>query len=72
MNGACGALNAVQVAGAFLETGSAEYVLVVSGDALTDIDLRALKRPDSFLAFHVEPMLALLAPLYLAWSDVRA
>jgi len=33
MNGACGALNAVQVAGAFLETGSAEYVLVVSGDA---------------------------------------
>jgi 3-oxoacyl-[acyl-carrier-protein] synthase-3 len=33
MNGACGALNAVQVGGAFLETGSAEYVLVVSGDA---------------------------------------
>jgi 3-oxoacyl-[acyl-carrier-protein] synthase-3 len=33
MNGACGALGAVQVAGAFLETGSAEYVLVVSGDA---------------------------------------
>lgn len=38
MNGACGALNAVQVAGAFLETGSAEYVLVVSGDAHPSTD----------------------------------
>jgi 3-oxoacyl-[acyl-carrier-protein] synthase III len=33
MNGACGVLNAVQVAGAFLDTGSAGYALVVSGDA---------------------------------------
>ena len=33
MNGACGVLNAVQVAGAYLTTGSAEYVLVVSADA---------------------------------------
>jgi 3-oxoacyl-[acyl-carrier-protein] synthase III len=33
MNGACGALNAVQVAGAFLTAGNAEYVLVVSSDA---------------------------------------
>ncbi|GGN33063.1 3-oxoacyl-[acyl-carrier-protein] synthase-3 [Actinoplanes campanulatus] len=33
MNGACGVLNAVQVAGAFLDTGDAEFVLVVSGDA---------------------------------------
>lgn len=32
MNGACGVLNAVQVAGAFLTAGSAEYALVVSGD----------------------------------------
>jgi 3-oxoacyl-[acyl-carrier-protein] synthase-3 len=33
MNGACGVLNAVQVAGAFLAAGSAERVLVVSSDA---------------------------------------
>jgi 3-oxoacyl-[acyl-carrier-protein] synthase III len=32
MNGACGVLNAVQVAGAFLTAGGAEYALVVSGD----------------------------------------
>jgi 3-oxoacyl-[acyl-carrier-protein] synthase-3 len=33
MNGACGVLNAVQVAGAFLDSGNAEYILVVSSDA---------------------------------------
>jgi 3-oxoacyl-[acyl-carrier-protein] synthase-3 len=33
MNGACGVLNAVQVAGAFLDTGDAEFALIVSGDA---------------------------------------
>lgn len=33
MNGACGALNAVQVASAFFSTGSSEYVLIVSSDA---------------------------------------
>ena len=33
MNGACGVLNAVQVAGAFLAAGNAEYALVVSSDA---------------------------------------
>jgi 3-oxoacyl-[acyl-carrier-protein] synthase-3 len=33
MNGACGVLNAVQVAAAFVTSGSAEYVLVLSGDA---------------------------------------
>jgi 3-oxoacyl-[acyl-carrier-protein] synthase-3 len=33
MNGACGVLNAIQVAGAFLDTGDAEFALVVSGDA---------------------------------------
>ncbi|GAB1640728.1 hypothetical protein KRMM14A1259_11510 [Krasilnikovia sp. MM14-A1259] len=32
MNGACGVLNAVQVADAFLTTGDAEFALVVSGD----------------------------------------
>lgn len=32
MNGACGALNAVQVATALLTTGSTEHVLIVSGD----------------------------------------
>jgi 3-oxoacyl-[acyl-carrier-protein] synthase III len=33
MNGACGVLNAVQVAGAFLAAGETEYALVVSSDA---------------------------------------
>ncbi|WP_029899070.1 hypothetical protein [Nocardia brasiliensis] len=33
MNGATGVLNAVGVAGSILETGSAEHVLIVSGDA---------------------------------------
>lgn len=33
MNGACGVLNAVQVASAFLTAGDAEYALVVSSDA---------------------------------------
>jgi 3-oxoacyl-[acyl-carrier-protein] synthase III len=33
MNGACGVLNAVQVGAAFIEAGSAEHVLVLSGDA---------------------------------------
>ncbi|GGM60060.1 hypothetical protein GCM10012275_34030 [Longimycelium tulufanense] len=33
MNGACGMLNAVQVADAYLRSGNAEYALVVSGDA---------------------------------------
>ena len=38
----------------------------------TDIDLKAIRRPDSLLAFHVEPILVLLAPIYLLVSDVRA
>jgi 3-oxoacyl-[acyl-carrier-protein] synthase-3 len=33
MNGACGALNAVQVAGALLSTGTARQVVIVSSDA---------------------------------------
>jgi 3-oxoacyl-[acyl-carrier-protein] synthase-3 len=33
MNGACGALNAVQVAGALLATGTTKHVLIVSSDA---------------------------------------
>jgi 3-oxoacyl-[acyl-carrier-protein] synthase-3 len=33
MNGACGALNAVQIASAFLTAGRADHVLVVSSDA---------------------------------------
>jgi alpha-D-xyloside xylohydrolase len=38
----------------------------------TDIDLKAVRRVDSLLAFHVEPILLPLAPLYLAIPDVRA
>src|SRR3954453_9422048 len=37
-----------------------------------DIDLKAVRRPDSLLAFHVEPILLALAPLYLFVPDVRA
>lgn len=33
MNGGCGILNAIQVATAFLATGSTQYVLIVSSDA---------------------------------------
>jgi 3-oxoacyl-[acyl-carrier-protein] synthase-3 len=36
MNGACGVLNAVQVGASYLDSGNAEYVLVVSGDAHPD------------------------------------
>ena len=38
----------------------------------TDIDLKAVRRPDSLLAFHVEPILMALAPLYVLVPDVRA
>src|SRR5207248_4155862 len=38
----------------------------------TDIDLESVRRPDSLLAFHVEPILLPLAPLYLVVPDVRA
>jgi uncharacterized membrane protein len=38
----------------------------------TDINLAAVRRPDSLLAFHVEPILVLIAPLYLIVPDVRA
>ncbi|MFE3289739.1 hypothetical protein [Rhodococcus sp. NPDC059234] len=40
MNGACGVLNAVQVATALLETDSAEHVLVVSGDTHPSLQRR--------------------------------
>jgi uncharacterized membrane protein len=38
----------------------------------TDIDLKAVRRPDSLLAFHVEPILLPIAPLYWLIPDVRA
>lgn len=38
MNGACGVLNAVQVAGGFLASGGTDHVLVVSGDTHPDVD----------------------------------
>ncbi|MCC7106509.1 MAG: DUF2079 domain-containing protein, partial [Chloroflexi bacterium] len=38
----------------------------------TDANVRQLLRPDSFLAFHVEPMTILFTPLYYVWDDVRA
>jgi 3-oxoacyl-[acyl-carrier-protein] synthase-3 len=41
MNGACGVLNAIQVGSAFLDSGNADHVLVVSGDAHPDGDGRA-------------------------------
>ena len=38
MNGAVGVLNAAQVAGALLATGSADHVVIVSGDAHPSLD----------------------------------
>jgi len=37
----------------------------------TEIDIARLARPDSLLAFHVEPMLLLLVPLYALGGDAR-
>jgi uncharacterized membrane protein len=36
----------------------------------TELDLSHLARPDSLLAFHVEPMLLLFVPLYALGADV--
>jgi uncharacterized membrane protein len=36
-----------------------------------DIDPRALKHPDSLLAYHVEPLLLLVVPFYLLWSSPK-
>jgi uncharacterized membrane protein len=36
----------------------------------TEIDLSQIARPDSLLAFHVEPMLLLFVPLYALGADV--
>ncbi len=48
-----------------------EFSVYERADFTLDVDLAKLKRPDSLLAFHVEPLLLLVAPLYLAWSDPR-
>jgi uncharacterized membrane protein len=37
----------------------------------TEIDLSRVARPDSLLAFHVEPMLLLFVPLYAVGGDAR-
>lgn len=37
-----------------------------------DIDPRALKHPDLLLAYHVEPLLLAMVPLYLVWSSPKA
>ncbi len=37
-----------------------------------DIDPRALRHPDSLLAYHVEPLLLAAVPLYLVWSSPKA
>ncbi len=37
----------------------------------TEVNVAALARPDSLLAFHVEPMLLLFAPIYALGGDVR-
>jgi hypothetical protein len=55
----------------FLRGQAFRFSLYQDAEFKTDIDPAALKRPDSFLAFHVEPLLVLFAPLYLVWRDVR-
>jgi uncharacterized membrane protein len=37
----------------------------------TEVDVTVLARPDSLLAFHVEPMLLLFAPIYALGGDAR-
>src|SRR5687768_16308170 len=53
----------------FLRGQAFRFTTYQQADFETDIDLRAIRRPDSLLAFHVEPILVLLAPLYLVWPD---
>lgn len=36
-----------------------------------DVPLDQIRDPDSLLSYHVEPLLAVLAPLYWLWEDVR-
>jgi uncharacterized membrane protein len=38
----------------------------------TEINIAAIRHPDSLLAFHVEPMLLLLVPFYAVGADSRA
>ena len=37
-----------------------------------DVPLDQIRDPDSLLSYHVEPLLALIAPIYWLWDDVRA
>ena len=60
-----------QVVWNWLRGQAFRFSLYEQAEFTTDIDLASLVRPDSLLAFHVEPMTALLAPLYLVWADVR-
>jgi len=43
---------------------------IYAGNWNTEIDISQVKRPDSLLAFHVEPMLLLFVPLYALGSGV--
>ncbi|HYU18938.1 MAG TPA: DUF2079 domain-containing protein [Chloroflexota bacterium] len=61
-----------QVIWNFLRGQAFRFSLYEQAEFETDVDLASLKRPDSLLAFHVEPFLVLLAPLYLVVPDVRA
>ncbi len=61
-----------QVIWNFLRGQAFRLSLYERADFETDVDLAALRRPDSFLAFHVEPIIVLFAPLYLVVPDVRA
>ncbi len=61
-----------QVIWNFLRGQAFRFTTYQHAEFETDIDLAAIRRPDSLLAFHVEPILVLLAPLYLVVPDVRA
>ncbi|MBA2448256.1 MAG: DUF2079 domain-containing protein [Chloroflexi bacterium] len=60
-----------QVVWNFLRGQAFRFSMYERAEWETDVDIAALRRPDSLLAFHVEPILVLFAPLYLVAPDVR-
>ena len=56
----------------FLHGQFFRFTTYQNAEFATDINLAAVRRVDSLLAFHVEPILIPLAPLYWLVPDVRA
>ena len=56
----------------FLRGQAFRFTTYQDAEFALDIDLKSVRRPDSLLAYHVEPILVALAPVYLLVADVRA